>query len=256
MNHASDKRLVEIYYGGDKGVAEDHVASCESCRMRYHSLKAVLDSVEAAPAFEPGPEWEERMWLRLTPLLERGGRRGRFPFRLLLSGVAAGFNWRVALAMAAMLIAGFMAGRYRPHSGADSQEPVAESSRQAVRLAALSDHLDRSEFVLMELLNTNAGPEADISLQQRWAGDLLAGNRLLRQAAEADGDLITAAVLDDLERILLEVVHEPSTLDAAELDALRRRVESGEMLFRVRLLGRQLKTPDGLYRINEPSGRS
>jgi hypothetical protein len=41
--------------------------------------------------------------------------------------------------------------------------------------------------------------------------------------------------------VLLEVAHGPSRLSADELDGVRRRIEEGGLLFRVRVLGSQVR---------------
>ncbi len=256
MSHLSDRQLVEIYYGdGAVGRMQGHVVSCTECAARYASLRAALDAVEAPPPAEPESGFEQRLWLQLAPRLDRTGGRALFRHFRRPRWMGA-FNWRMAAAMAAMLLAGFFAGRYRPQPKAQEAGRADEASRQRVRLAALSDHLERSEFVLLELVNAEGKPDVNIRLEQQWAGELLDDNRLLREAAQSDGDLAAATLLDDLERIFLDVVHEPSTLDALQMDALRQRVESGETLFRVRLLGRQLRTPEGFDLLSAPSGRS
>jgi len=48
-------------------------------------------------------------------------------------------------------------------------------------------------------------------------------------------------VLDDLERSLLEIVHSPSKATAANLDQLRRRIDAASLLFKVRVLGDELR---------------
>ena len=48
-------------------------------------------------------------------------------------------------------------------------------------------------------------------------------------------------VLDELERSLLEIVHTPSQATAAHLDQLRRRIDAASLLFKVRVLGDELR---------------
>src|SRR5204862_534804 len=83
-----------------------------------------------------------------------------------------------------------------------------------MRMAAISDHLERSERVLLDVMNASGarGAHIDVSDAQGWAADLIDDNRLYREAAARAGDTMIADVLDDLERNLLEIVHGPSTL--------------------------------------------
>ena len=48
-------------------------------------------------------------------------------------------------------------------------------------------------------------------------------------------------VLDELERSLLEFVHTPSRATAARLDEIRRRIDAASLLFKVRVLGDELR---------------
>jgi hypothetical protein len=124
----------------------------------------------------------------------------------------------------------FLAGRFtQPKTG------ISPQARQRILLITLGDHLDRSEILLAELVN--AAPEsADFSDQRSSAQDLLEENRLLRQTAARSGDASHAAVLDELERALLDIAHSPSEISASELESLQRRIESEGLLFKVRII--------------------
>ena len=49
------------------------------------------------------------------------------------------------------------------------------------------------------------------------------------------------AVLDDLERSLLEIVHSPSRISAADLEQIRRRIDAAALLFKVRVMSDELR---------------
>ena len=81
----------------------------------------------------------------------------------------------------------------------------------------------------------------DISAEQRWATDLISTSRLYRQDALDAGEQSVAGVLDELERNLLEVVHSPSRVTAADLNDVRQRIDAAALLFKVRVLGDELR---------------
>src|SRR5205823_9410041 len=83
-------------------------------------------------------------------------------------------------------------------------------------------------------------PRGDISSEQRWADDLLSTSRLYRQDAVDAGEQSVAAVLDALERSLLEIANSPSKISAADLDEIRRRIDAAALLFKVRVLSEEL----------------
>jgi len=48
-------------------------------------------------------------------------------------------------------------------------------------------------------------------------------------------------VLEELERLLLDVAHGPSRLSSEDLSALRSRIEEQGVLFKVRVIGSTLR---------------
>jgi hypothetical protein len=117
--------------------------------------------------------------------------------------------------------------------------------REKVLLLAVGEHLGRSEMMLTELSNTEAKKGAaqliDISAEQKRAEDLLSENRLYRQTALEQGDGRIANVLDELERVLLDVAHSPGEVTGAQLEAIRERIDDGGILFKVRVVGEELE---------------
>ena len=77
--------------------------------------------------------------------------------------------------------------------------------------------------------------------EQARANDLVVANRLYRQTASQSGDRAVASVLEELERLLLDVAHGPSQLSPEELAALRQRIESKGVLFKVRVIGTNMR---------------
>ncbi|MGH7247666.1 MAG: hypothetical protein ACREH9_06135, partial [Pseudomonadota bacterium] len=224
---------------GDGSQREAHLAACESCRVAYQALQRVLNSVDLAPAPQPSEDYETRVWQRLQPQVDRPPAR-RFnlwsPPR----------RWEIAGAVAALVVAAFLAGRWqrpsRPavHTAGTAQLP------ERVLMVALGDHLERSQMILLEL--SNAEPKdgrrkakLDISYEQSAAEDLLEANRLYRQTAQKSGELAAASVLDDLERTLLEIAHSPSSVSPAQLAGLRKQMEDQGILFEVRVFGSRVR---------------
>ena len=48
-------------------------------------------------------------------------------------------------------------------------------------------------------------------------------------------------MLDDLERVLIEIAHSPTEVSSGQLDDLRQQIESRGLLFKVRVLGSQVR---------------
>lgn len=233
--HVSADELTLHYYGESSQPAQvsRHLDACPACAATFNDIAATLALVEA-PVPERGDHYGLEVWQRLRPEL---------PARRPLGGA----TWRAALAVAAALalsIGTFVAGRSWPAAGAGSPAPaapvVAVASGDRARVAAISDHLERSERLLVDLTNGQApGPIAQASV-----ADLVDDNRLYREAAMEAGDADVAGVLDDLERALLDIVHAPSTLTPDELAVVRTRLDAANLLFKIRILSMEMRDRD------------
>jgi hypothetical protein len=235
MNHLNEEQLVLYYYGEPESTGvEEHLDACESCRDVYHALQRVLNSVDSLPVPERPADYEARVWNSVERALPRRQ-----------SSILRWLSWRpliAAAAMAGLVIAAFLAGRtwQKPHGQIASADPQV---RERVLLVAVGDHLERSQMMLVELSNAGAPKNGslDISYEQRAAEDLLESNRLYRQTATSAGDIATASLLDDLERVLLEIAHSPSAVSERQLDELRKQIEDRGILFKVKVFGTQME---------------
>jgi hypothetical protein len=226
--HPSQDELVLHHYGeGDPESIEQHLAGCDACREEREAIRRLLAAVPEDSVPERGEDYGARVWERLRPQLAAGRRWGG-PRRF----------W-IPAALAASLLVAFLLGRHTaaPPEGAGASSPV----RERILLVAVGEHLERSQMVLAELVNAPAEPPTDLRSEQRFAAALVPENRLYRQALERSGESGLSDVLGDLERVLLEVANGPSELSARQLAELRERIESKGILFKVRVMGRQVK---------------
>jgi hypothetical protein len=200
----------------------------------------VLNSVDSFPVPERAPDYENRVWATVESET-RIAKRSRW----LLAG------WRNpifgAAAMTMLIIGAFLAGhnwkKVDRHQPQIARAPFDPNVRERVLLVAVGDHLERSQMVLVELANAGA-PAAgrlDISYERQTAEDLLESNRLYRQTAATNGDVATATMLEDLERVLLEIAHSPSEVSARQLEELRSQIEDRGILFKVKIFGSRVE---------------
>ena len=116
-----------------------------------------------------------------------------------------------------------------------------EQIRERILLAEVSEHLDRSQMALVELVSTDETATADISGDQSRAAQLVADNRLYRQTAEQTGEVALSELLDEIERVLTEVAASPQSGSSRDLADVRRRIESRDLLFKVRVVSSALR---------------
>ena len=128
------------------------------------------------------------------------------------------------------------------HPGAGPGAQMAETVRERILLVDLGEHLDRTQMVLVELVSADDSKgDVDISHEQSRAEQLVSANRLYRQTALSTGDANMASLLDDLERVLVDIAASPETVSQEDLDLVRRRIDSKELLFKVRVVSSQVR---------------
>ena len=243
MSHLSPADLVLFQTGDDAADRADlsaHLANCAHCRAELDAIRRTLEAFDAVEAPDVDPGYGQRVWnliesrLDVPPVptrLERGWS-GRFR------------DWWPYAAMAAAT-AGMLALVVSAPRRSDVGVPAAQESRpesgpavsERVLLTAVSEHLERTGMMLTDL-NT-AEDAAEVFDVSRVAADLADANRLYRQSAAFSGETDVADMLDDLERVLIEVAH--VSRDSTDLDGLRGRLDTDDVAFRVRLAGVALR---------------
>ncbi len=243
MTHVGEDDLVLYHYGEtpEASAIAGHLRECGDCACAYDRLRLVLAAVSEADAPEPAADYGSHLYERLRPRLAAladADASAAVAERRLARVLPFARRLRPLLALAATVVVAFMLGRY-------TREPevvtVAGPVRERVLLIAVGDHLDRSQMVLAELVHAGGNGNVDISAERDWAQDLVSANRLYRQAAVRAGERQVASVLDDLERMLVLVATSPDSVSSARLDELRERIESQGILFKVRVLGAQVR---------------
>jgi hypothetical protein len=192
------------------------------------------------------------VWQKIAPRLPEHPpvRWWQFDSSSLTAGWRAWLEPRRVVAwgaVAAIAIAAFIGGRYSKPTVSPTETVGADASkiRERVLVMAVGEHLGRSEMMLIELGNTepesSKQKEVNISAERRRAEDLVEENRLYRQTALEQGDTALAGVLDELERVLLDVAHGPGEVTPAQLDEMQQRIAARGILFKVRVVGKELQ---------------
>src|SRR5438309_2393339 len=240
MRHMREEELI----GYREGVAEqraviaDHLSACEKCHAEMDRIEAVLAALDTLPVPDPGADYGRQVWKEIAPrLAEKPDRWWQVWFEPRRLAAAGG--------IVALIIAAFVAGRITKRNSTVENAASQERVRERVLVVAVGEHLGHSERMLVEL--SNAAPndpaqkQVNISAEQRRAEDLLQENRLYRQTALEEGDAGLASVLDELERVLLDVAHSPEEVTPAQLEAIQKKIEARGILFKVRVVNKELQ---------------
>jgi hypothetical protein len=214
MNHLTEEQLVLAFYGDIDRDVREHLDNCRQCQAAFAREQRLLNDLPEQAIPERNENYGAEVWARIQPQLQK-------PKRQWLGW------WTLAPAMAALSIVAFFAGvlteRQKKTAG------FSAGARDRVLLITMGNHLDRSQILLAELVNAKPGA-IDFNEERTRANDLLVENRLLRLAAARNGETSSAALLDELERVLLDVSHNPATLSDPELEEVQG------MLFKVRII--------------------
>jgi anti-sigma factor RsiW len=266
MTHPTDETLNDYLERelspADQVRVATHLETCADCARVVADIQQIVREASALGPLDPPPH----VWTRLAQSLDDsreslGASQSAAhsleptadspqptPHRLWPR-----FAW--AMATAAVVVLAFVTGRFvhdreqqnAPQQAAENTPLPAAVDRADVRervlLIAVGDHLERSQMVLVELAHAETRGRLDISAERQLADDLVASNRLYRQTAQEMGQANVAGLLDELERVLVEVARGPSTVSMQQLADIQQRIESQGILFKVKVIGSEIRTP-------------
>jgi hypothetical protein len=238
MNHLSEEQIVLHYYGDaeEASEVERHLAACPECRTEFVRVQSMLQQIEPLEVPEPAAGFEEKTWLNLR---DRLPEKGSFLKRLLQGRQ----KWALAGAMAVLLAAAFLAGRFWPRPGPQiAEQPPSQVNPQRVVLVAVSDHLERSQMLLVEIMNADTKGPINLSSEQAEARELLDSNHLYRVSSQQAGDPQVARLLDQLGRVLAEIANGPADVSPEDLQQVRHTIQSEGLLFKVRVVGSEVNS--------------
>ncbi|HUX67048.1 MAG TPA: hypothetical protein VMV31_06140 [Terriglobales bacterium] len=238
MRHLSEDQLAALALDLAPPRLQRHLPACAPCRARLAEFQQVLALAAAAPMPEPPADLGDQVWRRLQASL---GSPVRPALRLLPRA------WAIAVSLA--LVAGLA---WRLHARRSPRPPAPAATAQAAAapspllLAAVAQHLDRSQVFLVALDHAASDPGAtaavDVAPEQRWARALLASNRLYQQNARFTGDVAMAHLLASLEPVLLEIAHCPRRVPPTAWRHLQASIASSGILFKLRVADQSLQS--------------
>jgi hypothetical protein len=244
--HPTEDDLILHFYGEceptDERQVDDHLRTCVACQDAWTDLQDTMKLVDVASVPEPPAGFERVMWARV---------RQELPDRM--APKRQGFSvraWAPVMAFAAVIFAVITIGytwmlRQAPVAPAADTRAAARTTdasrvRERVLLTALDQHFQQTEMLLVELMNAPDQP-GEFEFERSTADDLLASGRLYRATAEQNGQLQFAAMLDDLEAVLVEVARSPQKFDRSKFASLRERIDDNGLLFKVRAVTNQIR---------------
>lgn len=241
--HPTEDDLVLLFYGDTSPDEERrlaaHLETCAECQPQWDDIKASLAVVDAAGVPEPPADFERVMWARVQREID-GIRPARTAWWAPQYWLPAG---SLALVVLAVMVGLQWSNTVDTTNVAGTTDANAASQPERALLVAMDDHLERSELLLVELMNADpSSPDAvRLGYEREAADDLLASSRLYRQTATYTGNVELASMLEDLERVLVEIARAPQDMKPQDLNALRTRIEEDDLLFKVRVVNDEVR---------------
>ena len=235
-NHITDDDLILHFYGEDNSDApkiDAHLAECGECRENWQALQQTFKMVDSCDVPDAPEGFERVMWARVRPSLPDPKAAKSYWWSPRV--------WAPIAGLMAVITVAFLSGRLWQHTATPAAPAVdsqaeARNHRESVLLSALGEHFEQTAQLLVEIKNTPDARRVDLSFEQETARDLVAAGRLYKATAEQNGDGQLAAVLEDLERVLVDVAAGPDQMSTKDLNSLRARIEDDSLLFKVRAL--------------------
>jgi len=242
MKTITDDDLILLYYGehDDPGLARRVAGDAELSR-RFDALGETLGVLESATPPTRGDAYGARVWQRLVPSLAQSGRevtRGRWAGLL-----QPWFSAASAAAVVAVAALAFIAGQTTrepmpvPGPGVAMTAPTIDSGR--LLQTQVSSHLGSVDVMLTQFANMPETGQGQAEQLAEWATEMLVSNRLYRRAAEAAGNRPLAAMLGELEPLLIELAHHSYENSPSTRERLQQEVQD-DLLFKVRVVNNDL----------------
>ncbi len=243
QQHPTEDDLVLLFYG-DAGTDDEqrlsaHVQTCDACGTVWREITASLNAVDGAGIPEPPPDFERVMWAKVQREI------GDIPVAAPWWAPRA---WLPIASLAAVVLAVVIGLQLTPGTTDITPGATRETTSQPERalLIAMDEHLERSELLLVELMNADIGQAGStdavrLGFELAAADDLLLSSRLYKQTAAHTGNIELASMLEDLERVLVEIARGPQELKREDLDALQTRIADDDLLFKVRVVNDEIR---------------
>lgn len=238
MNHfnhekLSQEELIDNFYGEGMPETAEHLEICSACAGERRAIEADLKEFPSPAAPEPDAAYAKRLWSALSPQLVPYTSQRRLWLR-----PAFWISLGAAVTCASLIVSAFYAGRawehrYLPAAHDADAHPAVQPK---IVVVVLSEQLDRSERLLVQLKHANADDTQMLAPMRDEARSLLAANRKCREEAEKTGDPDLTNALDRLQQLLTQMANQPGGLNAASISKLQNEMNTEGLLFEVRVL--------------------
>jgi hypothetical protein len=235
----------------------EHLAHCQRCQKELNEIKNVIGRTEDWKN-ELGKTMADIDWDRLQVAITDSAFRQKESQSA--AGTAAALKHRRWQPAMAGLVAGLLLGIFfsylflRPEKWPESSSrgnskvnlPAGFVQRVDLALAQREtlDYLERSQYLLLELLQAKSPHQASALLTKDRIKNLLTEKKYLNNQLE-EVKLAKAKMLcDQIEMLFLELIQLSPEMSEAELQSLREIIEGHQLLLKINLVKKELQTSE------------
>ena len=259
--HITKDRMAEALYGelgpAEKESFDRHLRDCPDCASEYAALEATLRIMDKRERPDPGPEFWNGYWGRLSKrMLWESIEEGRSPSLAarLFRPFARLPRWSLqAAAAAALLLLGILVGSRlipRPEGPrAVAAGPAAATSAPSSAVAQAGSFIERSKVLLLGLVNYDPATQdpyaLDLDGKKAVSRTLAAEAPALRGALKGPGQRRLRELVADLEIILMQIANLEAGQDLDGVDLIKQGVDRKGIFLKIDLdrMGREARGP-------------
>ncbi|NQZ12854.1 MAG: hypothetical protein HRT35_37370 [Algicola sp.] len=230
----------------------------ETLRLEYAELCEWLDSAVAIEVPPPSEQLNQRIMAGIYQQAAQNQAKqtvktANSNSNIHRFGFLSNWSWGRLAGTALPLVLVVLGTFYLGRLSVDAEQPTAALLPEAapvhgetnttapgrrVLLSNLSLHLQSTDRLFTQVSNGGAGMAAQIEGRHEAIDDMLALNRIYRRMFEANNDKQLAEVLQQMEQVLLSLKHTSTSPNSQDWDNLRKRIDSNDLLFRLRVTNR------------------
>lgn len=228
----------------ERKIVEDHLATCQQCASDAQALRTlitVLNQNLRKPSDERSPEFWNDFYLNVRERIRLEKQTTKELSPTLWERLEEFFiiPQRRVVALSGMIVVILLAVALLKRDGLLKQEStvelITEQPAQVDTVAErMSKYFRRSRNLLVGLTNmeTNEDQLLDFSMERNTSRQLVQEARYLKNQPM---DMRSARLIDDLEKILIELANLETENDLPNVDLVRSGIHQGNLLFKIRM---------------------
>jgi hypothetical protein len=253
----SKDRMIGALYGelgpAEKERLEAHLRSCPDCAAEYAGLEETLRLMDKRVRLDPGPEFWEGYWDRLSKrMLWEAIEEDRRPsLAARVRGALARLpRWSLqAAGAAALLLLGVLVGSRLIPRPAGPGMATAAALAPSPAVVQAENFIDRSKVLLLGLINYDPATEDayafDLGRKKTMSRDLAAEAPAIRSALNDRGQKRLRSLVADLELIMMQIANLESGQDLEGVELIKQGVDRRGLFLKIDVdrMGRDARGP-------------